>query len=172
MSSSFKIKPLGALLYVVHTIEIGERKLKCIPHTYTKYAVNLFFPIFYVFVSRCMTLIIGIIGKGIFSCYVLHNITCTHKLLTCLLNVCAELPPDMQFSSANVISICGYGILFIVSSMANLTVLNILVRRYKKTKSRVNLLLIHLAIADLLVRSQLFISAAASLIDSSSIHRR
>ena len=68
-----------------------------------------------------------------------------------IIYLCAELPPDMQFSSANVISICGYGILFIVSSMANLTVLNILVRRYKKTKSRVNLLLIHLAIADLLV---------------------
>lgn len=62
-----------------------------------------------------------------------------------------DLPADMRFNSAHVISICGYGILFIVSSMANLTVLNILVRRYKKTKSRVNLLLIHLAIADLLV---------------------
>ena len=58
----------------------------------------------------------------------------------------------MRFNSAHIISICGYSALFLVSSVANLTVLNILVRRYRKTKSRVNLLLIHLAIADLLVR--------------------
>ena len=58
-----------------------------------------------------------------------------------------ELPEDMQFNSAHVISIVGYSTLFLVSSIANCTVLRILIRRYKKTKSRVNLLLIHLAIA-------------------------
>ncbi|XP_040581282.1 adipokinetic hormone/corazonin-related peptide receptor variant I [Lepeophtheirus salmonis] len=57
----------------------------------------------------------------------------------------------MTFNSAHIISITGYSTLFIISSLANLTVLKILVRRYKKIKSRVNLLLIHLAIADLLV---------------------
>ena len=62
-----------------------------------------------------------------------------------------ELPADMQFNSAHVISIVGYSSLFLVSSVANCTILLILIRRYKKTKSRVNLLLIHLAIADLLV---------------------
>jgi len=62
-----------------------------------------------------------------------------------------ELPEDMQFNSAHVISIVGYSTLFLVSSIANCTVLMILIRRYKKTKSRVNLLLIHLAIADLMV---------------------
>ena len=58
-----------------------------------------------------------------------------------------ELPEDMQFNSALFISIVGYSTLFLVSSIANCTVLMILIRRYKKTKSRVNLLLIHLAIA-------------------------
>ena len=58
-----------------------------------------------------------------------------------------ELPEDMQFNSAHVISIVGYSTLFLVSSIANCTVLMILIRRYKKTKSRVNLLLIHLASA-------------------------
>ena len=58
-----------------------------------------------------------------------------------------ELPEDMQFNSAHVISTVGYSTLFLVSSIANCTVLMILIRRYKKTKSRVNLLLIHLAIA-------------------------
>ena len=57
----------------------------------------------------------------------------------------------MRFNSAHVISITGYSLLFIVSSVANITVLRILVERYRKIKSRVNLLLIHLAIADLLV---------------------
>jgi hypothetical protein len=63
------------------------------------------------------------------------------------INNTTELPEDMQFNSAHVISIVGYSTLFLVSSIANCTVLMILIRRYKKTKSRVNLLLIHLAIA-------------------------
>ena len=58
-----------------------------------------------------------------------------------------ELPEDMQFNSAQFISIVGYSTLFLISSIANCTVLMIHIRRYKKTKSRVNLLLIHLAIA-------------------------
>ena len=62
-----------------------------------------------------------------------------------------ELPLDMQFNSAHVISIVGYSFLFVISSICNCSVMLILIRRYKKTKSRVNLLLIHLAIADLLV---------------------
>ena len=62
-----------------------------------------------------------------------------------------ELPLNMQFNSGSVIAIVGYSTLFVISSIANCTVLMILIRRYKKTKSRVNLLLIHLAIADLLV---------------------
>ena len=57
----------------------------------------------------------------------------------------------MQFNSANIVSIAGYSTLFFVGSIANFTVLIILLRRYKKKKSRVNLLLIHLAIADLMV---------------------
>ena len=61
------------------------------------------------------------------------------------------LPPDMRFGSGQVISIVGYGSLFVVSSVANFVVLKILIARYRKTKSRVNLLLCHLAIADLLV---------------------
>ncbi len=55
-----------------------------------------------------------------------------------------ELPNDMRFNSAHVISIVGYSALFMVSSVANLTVLNILLRRFRKNKSRVNLLLINL----------------------------
>ena len=61
-----------------------------------------------------------------------------------------ELPADMRFNSGHVVSIVGYSTLFLVSSVANCTVLMILIRRYRKTKSRVNLLLIHLAIADLI----------------------
>ena len=57
----------------------------------------------------------------------------------------------MRFGVGQVISICGYGVIFLVSAIANLMVLKILIARYRKTKSRVNLLLCHLAIADLLV---------------------
>ena len=61
------------------------------------------------------------------------------------------LPEEMRFGSGQIISIVGYGSLFMVSSIANFVVLKILIARYRKTKSRVNLLLCHLAIADLLV---------------------
>ena len=63
------------------------------------------------------------------------------------------LPEEMRFGSGQIISIVGYGSLFVVSSVANFVVLKILIARYRKTKSRVNLLLCHLAIADLLVGS-------------------
>ena len=61
----------------------------------------------------------------------------------------------MRFGVGQVISICGYGVIFLVSAIANLMVLKILIARYRKTKSRVNLLLCHLAIADLLVSRQI-----------------
>ena len=61
------------------------------------------------------------------------------------------LQEDMRFGVGQVISICGYGVIFLVSAIANLMVLKILIARYRKTKSRGNLLLCHLAIADLLV---------------------
>jgi gonadotropin-releasing hormone receptor len=45
----------------------------------------------------------------------------------------------------------GYGTLFVIGSIANFIVLIALIKLFKKTKTRVNLLLIHLTIADLLV---------------------
>ena len=76
-------------------------------------------------------------------------VTTTDENMTSVNTSEAELilPDDMQFNTSSVISIVGYSILFVVSSIANCSVLMILIRRYKKTKSRVNLLLIHLAIA-------------------------
>merc|ERR1712001_717482 len=62
-----------------------------------------------------------------------------------------ELPEDMKFNSGHVVSLVGYSTLFLVSSIANCVVLVILIRRYRRQKSRVNLLLIHLAIADMIV---------------------
>lgn len=71
----------------------------------------------------------------------------------------------MHFNSAHVISISAYSALFLVSSVANLTVLYILIRRYRKIKSRVNLLLINLAIADLLVSLMAFFISTATLLE-------
>ena len=62
-----------------------------------------------------------------------------------------KLPLEMQFNSGLVISIVGYSFLFVVSSICNCSVMIILIRRYKKTNSRIDLLFINLAIADLLV---------------------
>ena len=48
------------------------------------------------------------------------------------------LPEEMRFGSGQIISIVGYGSLFMVSSIANFVVLKFLIARYRKTKSRVN----------------------------------
>nr|CAD7445876.1 unnamed protein product [Timema bartmani] len=61
-----------------------------------------------------------------------------------------KLPIDMVFNSGNVVSIVTYSILLIISSVGNITVL-IILRRKKTKRSRINLLLMHLAIADLFV---------------------
>lgn len=62
-----------------------------------------------------------------------------------------DLPEDMRFNDGHRISIVGYGTMFLVSSVANLRVLLLLKKRYDLKKARIDLLLIHLAIADLTV---------------------
>ncbi|CAL8069184.1 unnamed protein product [Orchesella dallaii] len=63
-----------------------------------------------------------------------------------------SLPIDMTFNNGNVLSISVYTILFILSSGGNITVLTAILRQ-KRTESlsRIDFLLLHLAIADLMV---------------------
>lgn len=61
------------------------------------------------------------------------------------------LPIDMRFNDGHVVSIIAYSILMIISAIGNITVLVLILRRRRQTKSRINLMLMHLAIADLLV---------------------
>ncbi len=64
-----------------------------------------------------------------------------------------ELPPDMVFGEAQVISISVYSVLFVVSGVLNLNVLaNLLRARRHVGLSRLNHLLLQLVLADLLVR--------------------
>ncbi|KAK9872356.1 hypothetical protein WA026_017814 [Henosepilachna vigintioctopunctata] len=62
-----------------------------------------------------------------------------------------ELPMNMRFNDGHILSIAVYSSLFVFSSIANITVLVLLVKRRRKSSSRINMMLIHLAIADLLV---------------------
>ena len=54
----------------------------------------------------------------------------------------AELPSDMRFNSAHVISIVGYGTLFVVSSIANLVIVlfNIIEVKIKVLQVRIEIL--------------------------------
>lgn len=61
------------------------------------------------------------------------------------------LPIDMRFNDGHLLSIVAYSILMIISAIGNITVLALIVRRRRKAPSRINLMLMHLAIADLLV---------------------
>lgn len=61
------------------------------------------------------------------------------------------LPIDMRFNDGHLLSIVAYSILMVISALGNITVLVLIVRRRRKTPSRINLMLMHLAIADLLV---------------------
>ncbi|XP_068994293.1 adipokinetic hormone/corazonin-related peptide receptor variant I-like [Neodiprion pinetum] len=62
-----------------------------------------------------------------------------------------ELEPDMKFNEGHVIAIVTYSILMVISAIGNSTVLVLIRRRKGNTRSRINTMLMHLAIADLLV---------------------
>ncbi|KAK7085929.1 hypothetical protein SK128_011049, partial [Halocaridina rubra] len=62
-----------------------------------------------------------------------------------------SLPIDMQFNDGHILQISCYSGIFIVSLIGNLCVLKaILGGGRERRKSRVNLMLLHLAIADLI----------------------
>ncbi|KAJ8963386.1 hypothetical protein NQ318_018863 [Aromia moschata] len=65
-----------------------------------------------------------------------------------------HLPINMRFNEGHKLSITVYSVLMVFSAIANITVLVLLVKRRRKTRinpSRINTMLMHLAIADLLV---------------------
>lgn len=62
-----------------------------------------------------------------------------------------ELPINMRFNDGHKLSIIVYSTLMVFSAIANTTVLVLIVKRRRKTPSRINTMLMHLAIADLLV---------------------
>jgi gonadotropin-releasing hormone receptor len=66
-----------------------------------------------------------------------------------------DLPIDMRFNDGHVVSIVTYSVLMIVSAIGNITVLALLLRRRgNAARTRINTMLIHLAIADLLVSTR------------------
>ena len=65
----------------------------------------------------------------------------------------SELPIDMRFNEGHVVSIATYSVLLVISACGNITILFKLIKRHHSRNLRVNLMLIHLAIADLLVSS-------------------
>nr|XP_023017132.1 gonadotropin-releasing hormone II receptor [Leptinotarsa decemlineata] len=62
-----------------------------------------------------------------------------------------HLPINMQFNDGHRLSITVYSILMVFSAIANITVLVLIVKRRRKNPSRINVMLTHLSIADLLV---------------------
>lgn len=66
-------------------------------------------------------------------------------------NGSAALPLYMVFNDGHRLSIAVYSVLMVFSTIANITVLVLLVKRKRQQPSRINTMLMHLAIADLLV---------------------
>ncbi|GAB0095030.1 gonadotropin-releasing hormone receptor [Sergentomyia squamirostris] len=62
-----------------------------------------------------------------------------------------SLPIDMRFNDGHILSIFGYSFLMVASTIGNVTVLVLLIRKRLKGSSRIDAMLMHLAIADLLV---------------------
>lgn len=60
------------------------------------------------------------------------------------------LPPDMTFDEDNLMSVIVYCLLFVAAAVGNLTVFLTLFRN-RHRKSRVNLFIMHLSVADLIV---------------------
>ena len=65
-----------------------------------------------------------------------------------------SLPDDMKFGEAQIIAITAYSIMFIIGLVLNILSLHQLVleRKRRRSRNRMNLLLLHLAVADLMVR--------------------
>ncbi|KAK3603111.1 hypothetical protein CHS0354_027896 [Potamilus streckersoni] len=61
-----------------------------------------------------------------------------------------SLPKEMTFNDDNLVSVIAYSCLFFVAASGNLIVC-ITLSRYRGIKSRVNMFIMHLAIADLIV---------------------
>uniref|UniRef100_A0A8D8LBA0 Gonadotropin-releasing hormone II receptor n=1 Tax=Cacopsylla melanoneura TaxID=428564 RepID=A0A8D8LBA0_9HEMI len=59
--------------------------------------------------------------------------------------------PNLVFNSGHVVAIATYSVLMVISAIGNITVLSTILRRRRKTRSRINTMLMHLAIADLIV---------------------
>lgn len=63
-----------------------------------------------------------------------------------------DLPIHMRFNGGHIVSTITYSILMVISAISNITVLSLLLRRRGSPDSaKINIMLIHLAIADLLV---------------------
>lgn len=58
---------------------------------------------------------------------------------------------DIRFHDGHLVSIVTYSILLVISTVGNLTVLTAIWRRRRKSRTRINTMLMHLAIADLSV---------------------
>ncbi|XP_011136225.2 gonadotropin-releasing hormone receptor isoform X1 [Harpegnathos saltator] len=62
-----------------------------------------------------------------------------------------DMPMDMRFNDGHMVKIITYSILMVISATGNIAVLTMTVIRKRKSKSRINTLVMHLAIADLFV---------------------
>lgn len=62
-----------------------------------------------------------------------------------------ELPIEMRFNDGHLVTIVTYSILMIISAAGNITVLITTMKKNRKGKSRIQTLIMHLSIADLLV---------------------
>lgn len=63
-----------------------------------------------------------------------------------------ELPLDMRFNHGHMVSMTVYSVLMLISATGNLTVLSQLMKRKRAGRaSRLDVLLMHLAVADLMV---------------------
>ena len=72
------------------------------------------------------------------------------QLLTTANPAMVNLSRDMMFNDDNLFSVIGYSILFVIAACGNLTVFITLFRN-RHRRSRVNMFIMHLCIADMLV---------------------
>lgn len=63
----------------------------------------------------------------------------------------SNLPQEMRFNEGHVVAIVTYSVLMVISAVGNITVLTIILKRRRKAGTRIHAMLMHLAIADLLV---------------------
>ena len=105
----------------------------------------------------CIVAVYNSSNSSVLGANSLHNTSChsnsPHGTNNQLLSTQLEIPAELRFGEAQVVPLVVYFVLFCVAAVGNLTVFCTLYRN-RHRKSRVNLFIMHLSVADMIGKGE------------------